>query len=358
MHQQSEAVQTRCLKACGEQPDNLAAIAFRTAGAAVNLGDKLTIAQLGLIELDKNAGNKPATRLLWNLTKVHQKTPHPQAVWLRTAMALEGLAVASRGNLPESPKGIVDLGLRMLDSSFMVPSWFAPVATTVIETLQESATAPLEKDMLETQKRKLMGRVQPEQARQALVELRDLLDSTPYRLSRGERRTGISEEAEAVIVGGIKVTRRGQDRLTARAGPGGEASLEAEWPELKPDVVKTPLESKVQVEHADNGTLQGVYNPNTGEMEWRHSDIQVAGAYNPRTGEVEWQEARKGGIAALYSPLQGKVLFRTSNGAIQGLFNPASRRERFEAVYTGRRPGAVRPQDGRPPRGSSTSGAK
>ncbi len=349
-----EVVQARCLKASGEQPENLAAIAFRTAGATPDLRTKFRVAQLGLIELDRTAGRKPATRLLWNLTRLHLKTPHPQAAWLRTAMALEGLAVASRGTLPESPRGLVELGIRMMDSSFMVPSWFAPVATTVIETLQDCASTPLESEMLEKQKRQLLGRVQPEDARKALVELRELMDSTPYRLSKGERRTGISEEEGSVIVGGVKVNRKGQDRLTSRVEE--RAAAESEWPELKPDVVKSDFVSAVEVRTATSGSVQGVFNPNTGVVEWETSARQLAGAYDPRLGEVKWVQADNGGIAALYSPLEGRVVSRSCNGTMQGLFNPVSRKERFESVYTGRRPGAVRPLDGREHWESCTSG--
>lgn len=351
---QPAEIQARALKAVGEQPDNLAAIAYRTAGAANNLGDKFALAQLGLMELDKNAGNKPATRMLWNMTRLHTKTPHPQAAWLRTAMALEALAVASQGPLPESPQGLLDLGLRMVDASFMVPSWFAAAATTVIETLQENATNPLEQQVLEQHRQKLTGRIQPEQARKVLTELRALLDSQPYRLSQGQRQAGIAEKKDAVIVGGVKVTRKGRDRNAATGASG--ASARPEWPELKPDRLKSDRKSETEVRQAASGTIQGVYNPNTGETEWKTSPNQLAGAYNPRTGEVEWQEARTGGIAALYSPNQGKVLYKTSNGAIQGLFNRASRRERFEAVYTGRRAGAFRPLDGRERWESCSSG--
>ncbi|MCE7873134.1 hypothetical protein DYH09_22545 [bacterium CPR1] len=356
-----EVVLERCRKASGEQPGNLAAIAFRSAGAEPRLGPKLTLTQLGLIELDRAADpdRKPATRLLWNLTRLHQKTPHPNALWLRNALALHGLGLASRQELPTSPRGLVELGLKMLDAPFMVPSWFAPAAMTVVETLQESSTSELEANLLETQRRKLTGRVQPEQARQVLVELKDLLESAPYRFSQGERRHGIAEEAESVIVGGIKVARRGQDRRAARAGEADQdTTARTDWPDLELDPTPSSDQSAAfEPRHQEVGCIQGVYNPNLGEVEWRtHPHRNLAGAYNPRTGEVEWQEARGGGIAALYDPAQGKVLFKTGRGSLQGLSNPVTGRSRFEAAYTGTRPGAANPLNGREHWESCSSG--
>lgn len=360
-HQAPEAVLERCRKASGEQPGNLAAIAFRSAGAEPGLGPKLRLTQLGLIELDRAADpdRKPATRLLWNLTRLHQKTPHPNALWLRNALALHGLALASRQELPTSPRGLVELGLKMLDAPFMVPSWFAPAAMTVVETLQESSTSELEASLLETQRRKLTGRVQPEQARQVLVELKDLLESAPYRFSQGERRHGIAEEAESVIVGGVKVARRGQDRRAARAGEADQdTSARTDWPELELDPTPSSDQSAAfEPRHQEVGCIQGVYNPNLGEVEWRtHPHRNLAGAYNPRTGQVEWQEARGGGIGALYDPRQGKVLFKSGKGSLQGLSNPVTGRSRFEAAFTGTRPGAVNPLNGREHWESCSSG--
>lgn len=347
------AILERCLKATGEQSDNLAAIAFRTAGATLDLDEKFSLAQLGLMELDRVSANKPATRLLWGMTRLHQKTPHPQAAWLRTALALEGLAVASRGKLPETPRGLVELGLKLLDAPFMVPSWYPPAATTVIETLQDCAASPLEAEMLESQKRKLLGRVEPEQARKVLVELRNLLDSAPYQLTRGARPGAVAEKAEAVIVGGVKVARRGQSGKV-EAGSASAQPAE-EWPELKPDTLKSGRQSAIEPREAERGTVQGVYNPNRGEVEWRWSKRQLAGAYNPRLGEVEWKES-DAPLAALYNPDKGHVVFQPGQSAIQGLYNPVSRRERFEEVFTGRRAGAFRPLDGHEHWETCTSG--
>lgn len=349
----SPAVLERCLKATGEQSDNLAAVAFRTAGATNDLDEKFSLAQLGLIELDRVAANKPATRLLWGMTRLHQKTPHPEAAWLRTALALEGLAVASRGRLPETPRGLVELGIKLLDSGFMVPSWYAPAASTVIETLQECAGSPLEVELLEAQKRKLLGRVEPEQARKVLVELGKMLGSTPYQLAQGARPGGVAEKAEAIIVGGVKVTRRGQSgKVEAEPSSSGPSQ---EWPELKPDSLKTGRQSSVEPRYAESGSLQGVYNPNRGQVEWRTSQRQLAGAYNPRKGEVEWQES-DAPLAALYNPEKGRVVFQPGQASIQGLYNPVTRRERFEEVFTGRRAGAYRPLDGQEHWETCTSG--
>ncbi|MEW6281682.1 MAG: hypothetical protein AB1758_23945, partial [Candidatus Eremiobacterota bacterium] len=120
-----------------------------------------------------------------------------------------------------------------------------------------------------------------------------------------------------------------------------------EWPDLAVDDVPNGPRVAIRFERRSHGTIQGVYNPQAGRVEWRTSQGRLAGVYNPVDGQVAWQSG-SAPLAGLYNPDERAVRFQTNpKGSISGFYNPASGKERFERAFSGRRVGAVDPLTGR-----------
>jgi hypothetical protein len=84
--------------------------------------------------------------------------------------------------------------------------------------------------------------------------------------------------------------------------------------------------------------LMGVYNPISKKVEWKTSSSGgVAGAYNPQTKKVEWKEETFGySIAGVYNPRLKKVEWKSNswgNSSVAGVYNPLTKKVEWEELH-------------------------
>lgn len=84
-----------------------------------------------------------------------------------------------------------------------------------------------------------------------------------------------------------------------------------------------------------NGSVSGVYNPLSGQVEWKEMDRGgVCGVFNPRTMEVEWKSRKGFGVHGVYNELSRKVEWRyCRNGGVYGVWNPLAEEVIWKESY-------------------------
>ncbi len=283
-------------KALEENPTNLAGAGLRMARAVTDINQKLFLARATLQALGADG--------LLALTRAEG----PNQEWSQAALGLAALRHLEQGAAP-GPKLILEL-TREACETWAAPPW----RTAIFNTLAaDPAMSALGRSLLED----------PEKL--SLLATDTLLTS----VATGLAPSSVEENDHAVIVGGVRVAKRGAEApagetVAVQVDTSSEASTLDLGPPPQPGrAVRTEWREKL------HRGLAVVYNPLTGEFESRDRlNRGMAGVFNPREGKVVFQEgALYRGVGGCYDPTQGKVIFKSGNRLTTTVlvFNPRTR---------------------------------
>jgi hypothetical protein len=84
-----------------------------------------------------------------------------------------------------------------------------------------------------------------------------------------------------------------------------------------------------------NGSVCGVYNPDTGQAEWDEEwHGGVYGVWNPISRKVEWMTKWHHGVAGVWNPDLRIIEWKEEwNGGVHGVWNPISRRVEWKTEW-------------------------
>eukprot|EP00924_Labyrinthula_sp_SR-Ha-C_P001004 augustus_masked-scaffold_7-processed-gene-10.3-mRNA-1 protein AED:1.00 eAED:1.00 QI:0/-1/0/0/-1/1/1/0/339 len=87
-----------------------------------------------------------------------------------------------------------------------------------------------------------------------------------------------------------------------------------------------PLTGEVEWKQRSNGGCFGVWNPLKERIEWRQNiNRAVCGVWNPDMEQIEWKDRFGGGICGVWHPIKRKIYWNTTTrGGICGVWNPYS----------------------------------
>lgn len=276
-------------------PSQLARAGLAMARSTRDINEKLFLARATLQALGAEE--------LVALTRVEG----PNQEWSQAALALAALRKLDQGAVPGTQ---LELELvREASESWAGPPW----RKALLEHLsaKEPMFAPLAAD--------------PDRL-YALSNDR-LLASVVSGVDPGS----VTETEEAVILGGVRVSKRGVE-----SAPGAPVAVEVEATAAAPPAwsLDNPPQPGQQVEvtwferlHRGVGAA---YNPLTGEVV-HHERLNrgVAAVFNPRTGEVKIEEGQLyRGVAGCFDPVRGEVHLSHASGRLRtvaAVFDPAAR---------------------------------
>lgn len=285
-------------KVLEENPGDLARAGLAMARSTPDINQKLFLARAALLAMGAHD--------LVALTRVEG----PNQEWSQAALSLAALRHLEKGAAP-GPQLTLDL-LREACESWAAPPW----RQALFEHLTgDAALGPLARMLL----------ADPD--RLTLLSADRLLASAVAPPGPA----GVAETDRAVIVGGVRVTKRGTE-----SSPGSpvavdnvaHAGAEVDLP-LDPPPVPGRRVEVTWLEKRHRG-VGAAYNPLTGQIESRDRlNRGMAAVFNPRQGEVVFQEGGLyRGVGGCYDPVRGGVHFSAATSRLRTVavvFDPVTR---------------------------------
>lgn len=295
-----EVSQARALvvgwKALEAEPSNLAGAGLAMARSTPDINEKLFLARATLQALGADE--------LVALTRVEG----PNQEWSQAALALAALRKLEQGAVPGAE---LQLGLvREASESWAGPPWRKAILEHLASQNPLFATLAADPDKL------------------YLLSTDRLLGSVLSGVEPGS----VAESEQAVIVGGVRVAKRGVE-----AAPSQMMAVEASAGSPEPVTVWQLEEpprpgKKVEVtwfERLHRG-VGAAYNPLTGEVV-HHERLNrgVAAVFDPVQGEVRIEEGQRyRGVAGCFDPTRGEVHIAHAAGRLRTIaaaFDPVNR---------------------------------
>ncbi|MBI3924495.1 MAG: hypothetical protein HY319_03060 [Armatimonadetes bacterium] len=302
---------------------NLADVGLRAARAAGNLQDKLHLAELTLEAMSAQQAGSMRRAVMALRQVVREPMPGlANGLWYRTATAMAALHCVA-GEVPVAPlRALTSLSRELRETAWAPAPWLVRVCQRGLE----SAGFPAPETPLTWE------------AADRMQGLLDEVSGGAAALFQDGPSGTITREEESVIVGCVRVPRRG-----AAPVPVARPGLELVASMSKPNVVNVnyALEGVLLDEGTALAPIEvrtslgypACYSPADGTIHTSERST-TAVAYNPRTGLVETESQYRGGAAGVYDPGEKKIVWKSAfKCGVAGYYDPVTRKPHFETAH-------------------------